>query len=147
VILFQAGVYYTKIHFNIICRDKNKLPMTVAALSKVWTVFALSNTGIVDSNPNRGMDVCVRLFCLCSSVCSWWPCDRLIPRPRSPADCVQIKRLNFNLLVVEPAVSRYTDSPEWRYKATKSQNSTERKFHNIFFFNLYEQLLSMGRVI
>jgi hypothetical protein len=30
---------------------------------------ALSNTGIVGSNPIRGMDVCVRLFCLCCSTC------------------------------------------------------------------------------
>jgi hypothetical protein len=27
--------------------------------------FARSNTGIVGSNPNRGMDVCVRLFYVC----------------------------------------------------------------------------------
>jgi hypothetical protein len=32
----------------------------VAARSK-----ARSNTGIVGSNPNQGMDVCVRLFCVC----------------------------------------------------------------------------------
>jgi hypothetical protein len=30
---------------------------------------ARSKIGIVDSNPSRGMDVCVRLFCLCCSVC------------------------------------------------------------------------------
>jgi hypothetical protein len=34
---------------------KDKLPITVAR----------SNTGVVGSNPTRGMDVCVRLFCLC----------------------------------------------------------------------------------
>jgi hypothetical protein len=32
------------------------LPITVAARSKVWTVFARSNTGIVGSNPKQGMD-------------------------------------------------------------------------------------------
>jgi hypothetical protein len=33
--------------------------------SKAWTVFARLNTGVVGSNPTRGMDVCVRLFCVC----------------------------------------------------------------------------------
>jgi hypothetical protein len=37
---------------------------TVAVRSKAWTVFARSNAGIVDSNPTRGMDVCVSLFCV-----------------------------------------------------------------------------------
>jgi hypothetical protein len=36
--------------------------ITVAARSKEWTVFARSNAGIVISNPNQGMDVCVRLY-------------------------------------------------------------------------------------
>jgi hypothetical protein len=39
-------------------------PITVAARSKTWTVFAHSNTGVVVSNPNRGMDYCMILFCL-----------------------------------------------------------------------------------
>jgi hypothetical protein len=40
------------------------LPITVAAQSEPWTVFACSNAGIVGSNPTQGMDVCVRLFCV-----------------------------------------------------------------------------------
>jgi hypothetical protein len=32
-------------------------------------VFASSNTGIVGSNPSSGMDVCVRLFCVCALLC------------------------------------------------------------------------------
>jgi hypothetical protein len=38
------------------------VPVTVAALSKAWNVFARLNTGIVGSIPARGMDVCMRLF-------------------------------------------------------------------------------------
>jgi hypothetical protein len=38
--------------------------ITVAAWPKPWTVFACSDTGIVGSNPTRGVDVCVRLFCM-----------------------------------------------------------------------------------
>jgi hypothetical protein len=31
----------------------------VAARSRAWTVFTRSNTGIVSSNSNQGMDVCI----------------------------------------------------------------------------------------
>jgi hypothetical protein len=40
-------------------------PITVAAPSKALTVFDHSNDAIVGSNPTQGMDVCVRLFCVC----------------------------------------------------------------------------------
>jgi hypothetical protein len=40
----------------------------VAALSKELTV-SLSNTGVVASNPTGGIDVCVRLFCVCVVLC------------------------------------------------------------------------------
>jgi hypothetical protein len=45
------------------------LPITVAAHSMAWTVFARSNAGIVGSNPPQDMDVCVRLFCVCVVLC------------------------------------------------------------------------------
>jgi hypothetical protein len=32
-------------------------------------IFGRSNTGIVGSNPTRGMNVCVRLFCVCVVLC------------------------------------------------------------------------------
>jgi hypothetical protein len=61
-------------------------PITVAERSKAWTVFARSNAGIVGSNPNQGMDVCVRLFCLCYPVCvgsglgmGWSPVQGVLP--------------------------------------------------------------------
>jgi hypothetical protein len=38
------------------------MPITVAARSKAWTVFARSNTGIVGSNPTQGMDVYVWVY-------------------------------------------------------------------------------------
>jgi hypothetical protein len=52
-------------------------PIRVAARFKRWAVFARSNVGIVGSNPTQGMDVCVRLFCLCYSVCRQRPSDGL----------------------------------------------------------------------
>jgi hypothetical protein len=42
------------------------MPITVAARSKAWTVFARSNTLSVGWNPSRGMNVCVSLFCVCA---------------------------------------------------------------------------------
>jgi hypothetical protein len=38
---------------------KFRWPITVAARSKSWNVFARSNAGIVGWNPTQGMDVCV----------------------------------------------------------------------------------------
>jgi hypothetical protein len=46
-----------------------ELPITMAAPSKAWTVFAHSNTGVMGSNPTRGMGVCVGLFCVCIVLC------------------------------------------------------------------------------
>jgi hypothetical protein len=52
-----------------VTKSKNQMPITVAARSKAWTGFAHSNTGFVGSNPTWGMDVCVRLFCVCVVLC------------------------------------------------------------------------------
>jgi hypothetical protein len=41
----------------------------VYATSTSHTVCARSDAGIVGSNPTRGMDVCVRLFCVCVVLC------------------------------------------------------------------------------
>jgi hypothetical protein len=52
--------FWTLINVSIWARK----PITAAARSKAWTVFALPNTGTVGSNPTQGMDVYVRLFCV-----------------------------------------------------------------------------------
>jgi hypothetical protein len=61
-------------------------PITLTARSKAWTAFARSNTGIVGSNPTRGMDVCVRLFCVCvvlyvgsGLATGWYPIHGAVP--------------------------------------------------------------------
>jgi hypothetical protein len=41
----------------------------MAAQSKALTVIALSNTGIMGSNPTQDIDVCVILFCVCGVLC------------------------------------------------------------------------------
>jgi hypothetical protein len=46
-------------------------PVTVAARSKAWTVFARSDAAIVGSNTTHGMDVWsvyVFILCLCCPV-------------------------------------------------------------------------------
>jgi hypothetical protein len=49
----------------VICKAwRSAIAITVAARFKAWTVFARSNTGVVGSNATRGIDVCVRLFCV-----------------------------------------------------------------------------------
>jgi hypothetical protein len=43
-------------------------PVPMAARPKARTVFDRSNTGIVGSNPDRGIDVCPRFSVLCCPV-------------------------------------------------------------------------------
>jgi hypothetical protein len=47
-----------------ILRQYFHVPSTVAARSKALNVLVRSNAGIVGLNPTRGIDVCVRLFCV-----------------------------------------------------------------------------------
>jgi hypothetical protein len=54
--------------FAIFRSSLDLVPIAVATRSKVLTIFARSNTGIVGSNPTQGMDVCLRLFCVLSCV-------------------------------------------------------------------------------
>jgi hypothetical protein len=41
----------------------------VAARSEAWHIFARSNAVIVGPNLTEGMDVCLRLFCVCVVLC------------------------------------------------------------------------------
>jgi hypothetical protein len=45
------------------------MPIPVAAPSKAWTVFTLSTSGIVGSNPTQAMDTYVRLYYVCIVLC------------------------------------------------------------------------------
>jgi hypothetical protein len=75
--------------YKIVVRIPERKPITVATWSKAWTVCARLNTGVVGSNPTGGMDVCVPLFCVCVVLCiGRGLAAGLIPRPRSPTDCV-----------------------------------------------------------
>jgi hypothetical protein len=63
-----------------------RMPATVAAPCEAWTVFSHSNTGDVGSNLTRGMDVCLRLFCVFAVPCigsglatGWSPVQGVLP--------------------------------------------------------------------
>jgi hypothetical protein len=45
--------------FYFVMLIQGKIPITVTEQSKAWIVFARSNAGMVGSNPNQGMDVCI----------------------------------------------------------------------------------------
>jgi hypothetical protein len=70
----------------ILFRYISPRPITVAALSKAWTVFVRSNAGIVSSNPTQDIGVCVRLFCVYVVLCvdgglakGWSPVQGVLP--------------------------------------------------------------------
>jgi hypothetical protein len=58
-----CGLYYI-LHFL-----RQHPPITVAARSKAWTVFARSNPGIGGSNPPQGMDVNVCVYSVFALPC------------------------------------------------------------------------------
>jgi hypothetical protein len=64
-------------------------PITLTALFKARNIFACSNTGIVGSNPTRGMNMCMRLFCmfLLFSLSSGW--RYVDPQSKSPTSSLQ----------------------------------------------------------
>jgi hypothetical protein len=71
-------------------------PITVTARSKVGTVFARSDSGIVVSNPTQGMNVflsCVYSVCVRSQ-----PCDGPILCPRSPTNYLRLREIKFTYL-------------------------------------------------
>jgi hypothetical protein len=64
--LWSALRFISTQHFAFLA---STVPITIGTPSKSWTVFDRSNPGVVGSNSTRGMDVCVRLFCVCVVLC------------------------------------------------------------------------------
>jgi hypothetical protein len=70
--------------------------ITVAARFKALKLFVRSNTGIVDSNSTRKHG-CLSAFLLCLLTCvGSGLVTGLIPRPRSPTDCLLDSRFEIN---------------------------------------------------
>jgi hypothetical protein len=55
--------------YNILVWKPEGKPVPMAGRSDARNVFGRSKTGIVGSNPTRGMDVCPRFSVLCCPVC------------------------------------------------------------------------------
>jgi hypothetical protein len=109
---------------------------------KAWTVFTRSNAGIVGSNPTRGMDVCVRLSCLCclgvgsGLATSWSPVQGVLPtvymikkmkeRPRSNKG--QIDRymlwVHFRTSICSSLINR-----PWPPECNRSYERNKRKVY------------------
>jgi hypothetical protein len=60
---------FTGLHGVISQKTELFITTAVRAGHSGRAVFALSNTGIVGSNPTGGMDVCLRLLCVCVVLC------------------------------------------------------------------------------
>jgi hypothetical protein len=54
---------------SVLFCPRSPVPITVAARSKAWTFVSLLHTGIMGSNPTRGIGVYLRLFCVCVVLC------------------------------------------------------------------------------
>jgi hypothetical protein len=94
--------------FDLLNTYRPQLPITVAAQCKAWTAFVRSGSGVVGSDPTRGMFVCVRLFCVCVVLCvgiglatGWFPFQgvlsivkdqRIWKSGQYPKGCSAIKR-------------------------------------------------------
>jgi hypothetical protein len=99
------------------------MPITVAPRSKAWTAFAHLNAGIVGSNPIQGIDVCVRLFCVCVVLCvgsglatGWSPFQGVLPTvyrikklkkwPRSDKGLYSHRRIERWYFIMWPGVQK-----------------------------------------
>jgi hypothetical protein len=98
--------------------------------SVAYTVFALSEAGIVVSNPTQSIDVwyvCLFFLCLCCPVFRWRPCDEMITSPTSPTVCKIIKKLRN-----QPC------APKWEQEVEKKTGITDNWLSMLFLSNFME---------
>jgi hypothetical protein len=70
VMIFPVLKIYGTVKQNFTINKTFNLPSQWPRGLRLGIVSTRSNTGIVSSNPTRGMDVRARLFCVCVVLCA-----------------------------------------------------------------------------
>jgi hypothetical protein len=98
---------------------RNLLSITEAMWSNVWTVLALSNTGVVSLVTTRGMDISMWLLCICIFLCvvggfakGWMPIQAVLPT------VYKIKKLWKTTKAQQRALGLKRNSMVWVRKRT-----------------------------
>jgi hypothetical protein len=114
------------------------MPITVAARSKAWTVFARSIAGIMGSNPTQRHEcLCTFSLCLYCFVCRQRPSDGLITRPRSANVCVRKddeteEEARAQQRAVVPLMKELMDLWEWKVTSTLEWNKDSYKMRPVY---------------
>jgi hypothetical protein len=109
----------------------------VTARSKSWTIFARSNTGIVGSNPTRGMDVCVySVFVLGSGLATGWsPVQRVLPTALWLRNWSETKRFKVALC------------SKWKQQKRNKKKMKKTKKRTVRFTYIIRREMTVGLTI
>jgi hypothetical protein len=103
------------------------------------------------SNPSQGMDVYLRLFCICVVMSTLRPCDGPIPHPKSPTDCLRINKLKRNKVfhgrpMLQSGNNKKKKEIVFNYFCLKYSQLTEYSIlsHVLFSWEKQETALHLG---